>query len=180
MDIDPIRHLRHCRTMKQKHAVAALAALAQEHRLAVFRLLVKEGPSGASAGDVADRVGVPPSTLSHHLAHLERAGLLRSWRVQRNIFYAVDVEGTRRLVAFLTEDCCQGHPWLCGYGKPGPCGDVEPPRPCGDVDSSPPEPKVLGSPSADDPHQRQQSEIPNSRPSGGATALTRPRGHSTS
>jgi ArsR family transcriptional regulator, arsenate/arsenite/antimonite-responsive transcriptional repressor / arsenate reductase (thioredoxin) len=103
--------------MEEKQAVAALAALAHEHRLAVFRLLVKEGPSGASAGEVADRIGVPPSTLSHHLAHLERAGLLRSWRVQRNIFYAVDVEGARRLIGFLTEDCCQGHPQLCGYGK---------------------------------------------------------------
>ena len=180
LDVDAIRQFLYCRTMEQKQAVAALAALAQEHRLAVFRLLVKEGPSGASAGDVADRVGVPPSTLSHHLAHLERAGLLRSWRVQRNIFYAVDVEGTRRLVAFLTEDCCQGHPWLCGYGKPGPCGDVGQPGLCGDVDSSPPEPKLLDSHSADDPHQRQPSGTLSRRPSGGTIALTRPRGRSTS
>jgi ArsR family transcriptional regulator, arsenate/arsenite/antimonite-responsive transcriptional repressor / arsenate reductase (thioredoxin) len=112
--------------MEIKQAVAALAALAQEHRLAVFRLLVKEGPAGASAGDVAQRLGVPPSTLSHHLAHLERAGLLKSWRVQRNIFYAVDMEGSRRLIAFLTEDCCQGHPQLCGYSKREPCDDLDP------------------------------------------------------
>ena len=101
--------------MEDKQAIGALSALAQEHRLAVFRLLVREGTNGLSAGQVADRLGVPPSTLSHHLAHLERAGLLRSWRVQRNVFYAVDVEGTRRLVVFLTEDCCQGHPEICGY-----------------------------------------------------------------
>jgi protein-tyrosine-phosphatase len=60
---------------------------------------------------------------------LERAGLLRSWRVQRNIFYAVDMEGTRRLIAFLTEDCCQGHPQLCGYGKGWECDDLDQARP---------------------------------------------------
>ncbi len=97
-------------------AVTALSALAQTHRLAVFRLLVQEGPNGLAAGEVAKRIGVPPSTLSHHLAQLEHAGLLRSWRVQRNIFYALDIEGARRLVAFLTEDCCAGQPEICGYG----------------------------------------------------------------
>ena len=100
--------------MEESDAVAALAALAQEHRLAVFRLLVREGPNGLPAGEIAERIGVPPSTLSHHLAHLERANLLRSWRVERRIFYAVDLEGTRRLLSFLTEDCCQGNPDLCG------------------------------------------------------------------
>ena len=101
--------------METVQAVTALSALAQTHRLAVFRLLVREGPNGLAAGEVAERIGVPPSTLSHHLAQLEHAGLLRSWRVQRNIFYALDVEGTRRLVAFLTEDCCAGQPEICGY-----------------------------------------------------------------
>jgi DNA-binding transcriptional ArsR family regulator len=104
-------------------AVEALSALAQEHRLAVFRLLVCEGPNGLPAGAIAERIAVPPSTLSHHLAHLERAGLLRSWRVERRIFYAVDIDGTRRMVAFLTEDCCQGHPEICGYEKGGSRGD---------------------------------------------------------
>jgi len=93
----------------------ALAALAQEHRLAVFRLLVREGPCGLPAGAIAARVGVPPSTLSHHLAHLERAGLVRSRREERRIYYALDIGGTRRLIGFLTEDCCRGQPEICGY-----------------------------------------------------------------
>ncbi len=105
--------------MEKEHTIAALAALAHEHRLAVFRLLIRQGPNGLAAGDIAERIGVPPSTLSHHLAQLERARLLRSWRRVRQIFYAVDLEGTRRLVAFLTEDCCQGHPEICGYAPGG-------------------------------------------------------------
>lgn len=107
--------------MEYAKAVAAFSALAQEHRLAVFRMLVREGPNGLPAGEIAARVAVPPSTLSHHLAHLERSGLLRSWRVERRIFYAIDIEGTRRLVAFLTEDCCQGHPEICGMPSDGVC-----------------------------------------------------------
>jgi DNA-binding transcriptional ArsR family regulator len=109
--------------MKISRAVEAFAALAQEHRLAAFRLIIAEGPNGLPAGEIALRLAVPPSTLSHHLAHLERAGLLRSWRVDRRIFYAVDLEGTRELVSFLTEDCCQGHPEICGYGREGGCRD---------------------------------------------------------
>lgn len=100
--------------MESSTAIEALSALAQETRLSVFRLLVREGPSGLTAGALAQQVGVAPSTLSHHLAQLERAGLLRSWRVQRQIFYAADYEGMRRLLTFLTEDCCQGRPEICG------------------------------------------------------------------
>ena len=95
-------------------AIGALAALAQETRLAVFRLLIKEGPNGLPAGKVAARVGVPPATLSFHLGQLERAGLIRSRRQSRSIIYAADIEGTRRLIAFLTEDCCQKQPEICG------------------------------------------------------------------
>ncbi|WP_044559605.1 helix-turn-helix transcriptional regulator [Azospirillum sp. B4] len=102
--------------MEPKAAIDAFAALAQETRLSVFRLLVQTGPNGLTAGDVAASVGVPASTLSHHLGILERAGLLRSWRMQRQIFYATDYEGTRRLLAFLMQDCCQGRPELCGTG----------------------------------------------------------------
>ncbi|MDZ5649810.1 metalloregulator ArsR/SmtB family transcription factor [Nitrospirillum sp. BR 11828] len=100
--------------METTAAIGAFAALAQETRLGVFRLLVQAGPDGLSAGDIAGRVGVPASTLSHHLGILERAGLLRAWRVQRQIFYATDYEGTRRLLDFLMQDCCGGVPELCG------------------------------------------------------------------
>jgi DNA-binding transcriptional ArsR family regulator len=100
--------------MEEKLALAAFAALAHETRLAVFRLLVTVGPSGLPAGEIAVRLGVVASTLSFHLKELDRAGLLRSWRRQRQIFYAADYEGTRALLAFLTHDCCQGHPEICG------------------------------------------------------------------
>lgn len=100
--------------MEEKGAIEALAALAQETRLRVFRRLIQVGPSGLPAGGIAEQLGVPASTLSFHLRELERAGLLRSWRHQRQIYYAADVEGTRRLLTFLTEDCCQGHPEICG------------------------------------------------------------------
>ena len=99
--------------MELKQAVATLSALAQETRLAVFRLLVEEGPHGLPAGEIAARLGVTPATLSFHLAQLERAELLSSQRRSRQIVYRVDLEGTRRLLAFLTEDCCQGRPELC-------------------------------------------------------------------
>lgn len=100
--------------MDDDTAIVALSALAQPHRLQVFRLLIKRGPKGLAAGEIARRVGVAPSALSFHLAHLERAGLLRSWRVQRNIFYAADLEGVRRLLTFLAADCCDGRPEICG------------------------------------------------------------------
>lgn len=102
--------------MQEFDAIKAFAALAQEHRLKVFRLLVRHAPQGLPAGQIAAQVGIPASTMSTHLAHLERAGLLRSWREQRRILYAVETEGIRRLVTFLTEDCCGGRPELCGYG----------------------------------------------------------------
>jgi DNA-binding transcriptional ArsR family regulator len=108
--------------MQELDAIKAFAALAQEHRLKVFRLLVRHAPAGLPAGQIAVQVGIPASTMSTHLAHLERAGLLRSWREQRRILYAVDTEGIRQLVTFLTEDCCGGRPELCGYGTPaGAC-----------------------------------------------------------
>ena len=100
--------------METKKAVTALAALPQETRLKVFRLLVSEGPGGLPAGEIAARLSVPSPTLSAHLGQLERAGLACSRRVDRRIFYAVDIEGTRRLVRYLTEDCCQGNAEFCG------------------------------------------------------------------
>lgn len=96
-------------------AVDALMALAHETRLAIFRLLVHAGPDGLSAGTISVRLRVGPSTLSHHLAVLERAGLLVSRRLRRQIFYACAYDGMRGLLEFLTNDCCQGHPDLCGF-----------------------------------------------------------------
>jgi DNA-binding transcriptional ArsR family regulator len=103
--------------MEEKTAIEALGALAQEHRLKVFRKLVREGPGGMTAGAIAEWLGMPASSLSFHLGQLERAGLVRSWRVARHIYYALDVQGAQRLVGFLTEECCQGHPEICGYAN---------------------------------------------------------------
>jgi DNA-binding transcriptional ArsR family regulator len=103
--------------MEDLAAADALAALGHPHRLKVFRLLMARAPAGVPAGEIARALAMAPASLSFHLSHLERAGLLRASRVARNVFYAVDLEGTRRLVAFLTEDCCQGHPQICGYPR---------------------------------------------------------------
>jgi ArsR family transcriptional regulator, arsenate/arsenite/antimonite-responsive transcriptional repressor len=91
------------------------AALAHDLRLRVFRMLVGRGSEGFPAGQIALRLEVPASTLSTHLAQLERAGLLRSWREQQRVLYAIDVEGTQSLVGFLVNDCCGGQAELCGY-----------------------------------------------------------------
>lgn len=100
--------------MESLEAATAFAALSQESRLDLMRLLIAEGASGLPAGDLSLRLGVPPSTLSFHLAALERAGLTQSTRQGRHIIHAVRLEGVRRLLAFLTETCCGGRPELCG------------------------------------------------------------------
>ncbi len=94
-------------------AVGALGALAQESRLKVFRLLVRSGPSGLAAGDIARKLHVPRNTMSSHLAILSRARLVTSRKEGRSVIYAVDLEGTRDLLSFLLEDCCRGKPHLC-------------------------------------------------------------------
>lgn len=96
--------------MNTKQVLTALAALAQETRLRIFRSLVKVGPAGLAAGVIGNEIGVAPATLSFHLKELQRAGLLTSRRKSRQIYYAADFEGMGNLLAFLTEDCCQGHP----------------------------------------------------------------------
>ncbi|MFO1259711.1 MAG: metalloregulator ArsR/SmtB family transcription factor [Sphingomonadaceae bacterium] len=97
----------------QLWAVDALAALAHETRLSVFRMLVVAGPEGMIAGSIAERIAVPPSTMSHHLASLERAGLVHSERQSRQIHYRADYAGMRRLLSFLMQDCCGGAPEMC-------------------------------------------------------------------
>jgi DNA-binding transcriptional ArsR family regulator len=100
--------------MESKEAVISLAALAHPQRLAIFRLLVRQGPSGLPAGEIAEAVGATPTAASFHLKELDRAGLLHSTREGRYIRYAVHFEGMRKLLTYLTEDCCQGQPELCG------------------------------------------------------------------
>ncbi|MEJ2408699.1 MAG: metalloregulator ArsR/SmtB family transcription factor [Novosphingobium sp.] len=97
----------------QDWAVGALQALAHDTRLSVFRMLVQAGAKGLMAGEIAQKLAVPPSTMSHHLASLERAGLAASERESRVIRYRADYGGMRRLLAFLMEDCCQGDPLVC-------------------------------------------------------------------
>jgi ArsR family transcriptional regulator, arsenate/arsenite/antimonite-responsive transcriptional repressor len=99
--------------MELSAAVGGLGALAQESRLKVFRLLVRSGPSGMAAGDIAKKLHVPRNTMSAHLAILSRAQLIISRKEGRSVIYAVDLEGTRELLSFLLEDCCRGNPHLC-------------------------------------------------------------------
>ena len=106
--------------MKSKDAIEALAALAQETRLAIFRLLVRQGPDGLPAGAIGERLEIPAPTLSFHLAQLSRAGLVASRRAGRSILYAADYRGMNGLLTYLTEDCCQGRPELCVGAACGP------------------------------------------------------------
>jgi DNA-binding transcriptional ArsR family regulator len=99
--------------MQLPTAVAALSALAHESRLAVFRLLVRTGPEGVAAGEIAREVGALPSTLSSHLTILTHAGLIRPRRDGRSILYAADYHGMRDLLGFLMQDCCGGRPEIC-------------------------------------------------------------------
>lgn len=99
--------------MDIKQATHALSALAQESRLSIFRLLVRAGSPGLPAGGIAEALTIRHNTLSTHLAILTRAGLLRSRREGRRVIYSVDFDGTRALLGFLIEDCCQGTPEIC-------------------------------------------------------------------
>lgn len=92
--------------MKSNEALAALAALASEARLAVFRLLVRRGPEGFTPGELTRRLGVPAPTLSFHLRELVSAGLVTSRREGRNLFYHPELQHMRALMDFLTENCC--------------------------------------------------------------------------
>ena len=89
-------------------AVAALGALAQEHRLELFRLLVRAGEDGMAAGAIAEALGVPNSSLSFHLSQLSRAGLIRQQRQHRSIIYSAEYAAMNALVGYLMENCCAG------------------------------------------------------------------------
>jgi ArsR family transcriptional regulator len=94
-------------------AVTNLSALAHDGRLAIFRLLVKAGPDGMAAGDIARKLDTAPNTMSAQLLLLSNAGLVRARRAGRSIIYAVDFDRMSALLVFLTKDCCGGRPEIC-------------------------------------------------------------------
>jgi ArsR family transcriptional regulator, arsenate/arsenite/antimonite-responsive transcriptional repressor len=94
--------------METSNAVAALSALAQDSRLEIFRLLVQAGPEGMAAGQVAEKLGLAPNTLTFHFDRLRFAGLVTVRRDGRSMIYAARFEAMNHLVSFLTENCCQG------------------------------------------------------------------------
>ena len=95
-------------------AIQSLAALAHDGRLSVYRCLVRAGPKGLAAGEVAARVRIQPNTLSAQLSLLSNAGLIHSRREGRSIIYSADLEALNRLVLYLIEDCCEGRADVCG------------------------------------------------------------------
>jgi|SRR5215813_3262076 len=99
--------------MENTQAVAALAALAQEHRLAVFRLLVQAGPAGMPAGQVADALDLAPNTLTFHFDRLRMAGLVTVRREGRSMIYSARFDAMNAVLGYLTENCCQGRPEQC-------------------------------------------------------------------
>lgn len=103
--------------MKQSKALDALAALANETRLEIVRLLVPLGQDGLAAGDIARHVDVSASRLSFHLSILERAKLLTSHRKSRNVFYSINHEKIGRLIGYLLNDCCGSHPTVCACSR---------------------------------------------------------------
>lgn len=112
--------------MEHETAVRALSALAQDTRLAVYRLLVQQGPSGMSAGEIAVGLDLPPATLSFHLKELSHAGLALARQEGRFVFYSADFDAMNALLAFLSENCCAADGTACG---PGPaCGPAAAPR----------------------------------------------------
>jgi ArsR family transcriptional regulator len=92
--------------MDGRRAVQALSALGHETRLALFRMLVERGPDGLSAGVIAERLGVPPSSLTFHLQHLHRSGLVTQRRLSRQLIYAADFAAMNALLGYLTANCC--------------------------------------------------------------------------
>ncbi|PCH66080.1 MAG: transcriptional regulator [Rhodobacteraceae bacterium] len=99
--------------MKQDNAIDAFAALAQESRMTIFRLLVRVGPDGLQVGEISRRLDIVTSTLSGHLSILKRAGLLTATRHQREIRYAANLTAVNDLIGFLLADCCEGQSNNC-------------------------------------------------------------------
>jgi ArsR family transcriptional regulator len=99
--------------METPHVIEALGALAHEHRLAVYRLLVERGPQGLPAGAIGEGIGVVPSSLTFHLQALQRAGLILQRREGRQLIYSADFDAMKGLVGYLTENCCAGNDQAC-------------------------------------------------------------------
>src|SRR4051794_21529492 len=106
--------------MEKTDCLAALAALAQENRLDVFRLLVQAGRNGLSAGMVAEKLGLAPNTLSFHFDRLKSAGLVTCTREGRSLIYAARFETMNALLGYLTENCCAGVPGACATNSCAP------------------------------------------------------------
>jgi DNA-binding transcriptional ArsR family regulator len=102
--------------MEKTAAVAALAALAQDSRLDIFRLLVQAGPDGLPPGRMTERLGLPAATLSFHLTQLRHAGLVTFRREGRSLIYVAEYAAMNDLLGYLTENCCQGDAASCGAG----------------------------------------------------------------
>ncbi len=96
--------------METKTVVTALAALAQDSRLAIFRALVQAGPAGLAAGKISELTAIPPSSLSFHLKELSHAGLVSSQQAGRFVIYSAEFDTMNALLGFLTENCCGGNP----------------------------------------------------------------------
>jgi ArsR family transcriptional regulator, arsenate/arsenite/antimonite-responsive transcriptional repressor len=112
--------------MEKSNAVAALAALAQDNRLDVYRLLVQAGPDGMAAGAVAEALDLAPNTLSFHFDRLRAAGLVTVRREGRSMIYAAQYEAMNALLGYLTENCCQGR--QCGPARRKSAAPSAPPR----------------------------------------------------
>ncbi len=109
----PAPYFDYSRNMRSRTTIRRLAALAHEHRLAVFRLLVRAGREGRPAGEIAADLDLPPSSLSFHLSALTHAGLVVPIREGRSIRYRIAAAAVRELLVFLTAECCDGRPELC-------------------------------------------------------------------
>jgi DNA-binding transcriptional ArsR family regulator len=105
-----VRIFHYYRTMETRNVIAALSALAQDSRLAVFRLLVQAGPEGLAASKIAETLDIPPSSLSFHLKELLRADLLMQTKQSRSLIYSVNFATMNEVLGFLTENCCDGNP----------------------------------------------------------------------
>jgi len=113
--------------MEKTAAIAALAALAHESRLDVFRLLVQTGRDGLAAGVIGERLNVPAATLSFHLSHLKHAGLVTARREGRSLIYAAEYAAMTELLGYLTENCCQGDTAACSVDACDP-STIDPER----------------------------------------------------